>query len=92
MFEYIERNHLRILVFIPGWAFDCKIFAGLDLPEIVRVNEVGKCDEGGVIARTAQERHHARAGELAGGRAGLLAACLFTLSPTLLAHVAVVGP
>ncbi|MFC1676214.1 alpha/beta fold hydrolase [Planctomycetota bacterium] len=32
MFEYVEREQEQTLVFIPGWAFDCRIFAGLDLP------------------------------------------------------------
>ncbi len=32
MFEYVERDQKNCLVFIPGWAFDCRIFAGLDLP------------------------------------------------------------
>jgi pimeloyl-ACP methyl ester carboxylesterase len=32
MFKFAERNEKQYLVLVAGWAFDCRIFNGLDLP------------------------------------------------------------
>lgn len=32
MFKFIDRKRQKTLVFIPGWAFDCRVFETVDMP------------------------------------------------------------